>query len=118
MNGGIMKKIQIFITILALFSGGYAGADNIILAPAPNQANALMAERDALKSQLEGLQSENVRCKKQQTGWTVATIIGGIGVVGTTAGAIYQGLDWKKKNEELSKQKSELEKTNATIGAE
>ena len=111
-----MKKIHVLITVLALFFGGYAGADDVS-SPAPNQVSALMAERDSLQNQLKGLRTENARCKKQQTGWTVATIIGGIGVVGTTAGAVYQGLDWKKKNQELDKQKSELEKTNAAIGA-
>jgi hypothetical protein len=88
--------------------------------PAPDRSAeiyALTAERDALKNQLDGLRSENARCKKQQTGWTVATVVGGIGVVGTTAGAIYQGADWSNKNKELGKKQDELKATQSQIDA-
>lgn len=76
---------------------------------------ALTAERDALKSQLDGLRSENTRCEKQKTGWTVATIVGGIGVVGTTAGAIAQGVDLKNKKADLAAKEKELNTANAEL---
>jgi hypothetical protein len=98
-------------------TGGASAQNTETAAPVDRSAEiyALGAERDSLQKQLEGLRSENSRCKKQQTGWTVATVIGGVGVVGTTAGAIYQGVDWSRKNKELEKKKSELEVVNTEI---
>ena len=76
---------------------------------------ALTMERDALRAQLNDLRSENTRCEKQRTGWTVATIVGGIGVVGTTAGAIYQGVDLKNKRDELKGIQGEITTTQSQI---
>ena len=76
---------------------------------------ALQSERDSLAAQLAGLRSENIRCKKQQTGWQVATVVGSVGVVATGAGAIYQGVQWKKENDALEAAKTDLQNVNTQI---
>ncbi|MDR2412683.1 MAG: hypothetical protein LBD50_00530 [Rickettsiales bacterium] len=68
----------------------------------------LTAERDALKEQIAAIDAEQARCKKQKTGWTAATVVGSIGVVGTGIGAIVQGNAIKNKKEELGDNKEKL----------
>jgi uncharacterized protein YlxW (UPF0749 family) len=68
----------------------------------------LTAERDALKEQIAAIESEQARCKKQKSGWTAATVVGSVGVVGTGIGAIIQGNSIKNKKEELGASKEKL----------
>ncbi|MDR3208732.1 MAG: hypothetical protein LBT45_02675 [Rickettsiales bacterium] len=104
-------KNYLFCALAAWFAvSGSAFADSDAVA-------ALRTERDALENQLKGLRSENARCNKQKSVWTAATVIGGLGVVGTTAGAIYQGVDWSKENKKLEQKKQELEKVNTNINS-
>jgi hypothetical protein len=49
------------------------------------------------------------RCKKQKSGWTAATVIGSVGVVGTGIGAIVQSKNISDKKKQLSKSKEELQ---------
>jgi hypothetical protein len=94
---------------------------NVEVPPAAANANdqlvlaGLIAERDQLTRQLLDIRAENSRCEKQKTGWKVATVIGSVGVAATAAGAIYQGVDWKKKHAELDKINSDLTTTKADI---
>lgn len=114
-----MRIIRHYAGIFAVFlvaSGSFAFSGGTLWAADMDLA-ALMAERDALKNQLSGLRSENTRCEKQKTGWTVATIVGGIGVVGTTAGAIYQGVDLRNKNNELAGVKKDVKAAEDEIKA-
>jgi hypothetical protein len=64
--------------------------------------------RDILKSDLAQIASEKSRCEKTKKNWTVATVVGGVGVVATGTAAIIQGnkIDGKnKKLKELNKKK-------------
>ena len=62
--------------------------------------------RDQLKEQQQQIQSEKLRCEKQKKNWTIATVVGGVGVVGTGIGAIVQ----HNKIQDQKKTKSELQK--------
>jgi len=46
--------------------------------------------RDQLKRQQEQIAENKRACEKAKKNWTIATVIGGIGTVGTTVGAIVQ----------------------------
>jgi len=77
----------------------------------------LQSERDALAAQLAQIRSEIQRCERQRTGWTAATVVGSIGVVGTTAGAIYQGVQWRNENQALDAARTDLQNVQAEISA-
>ncbi len=55
---------------------------------------------EQLKSEIKQIDSEIERCKKAKTNWTIGTVVGGVGVVGTATGAIVQAvqIDKAKKN--------------------
>lgn len=58
-------------------------------------------QRDELKAEVARLNSEISRCKRTKTNWTAATVVGGVGVVGTTVGIIVQANQVKDKKQEL-----------------
>ena len=62
---------------------------------ADTETDAEIAGKTAYVGQLEKdisrLNSELTRCKKSVDGWKAATIVGGIGTVGTVVGAAVQG---------------------------
>lgn len=49
-----------------------------------------------LKNEIKKIDSEIARCKKAKTNWTIGTVIGGVGVVGTATGAIVQAVQINK----------------------
>lgn len=49
-----------------------------------------------LQDDLVKIDIEINRCKKAKSNWRGATIIGGVGVIGTTTGAVAQGIQLKK----------------------
>lgn len=49
-----------------------------------------------LKGEIAQIDSEIARCKKAKTGWTIGTIVGSVGVVGTATGAIVQAVQINK----------------------
>jgi flagellar motor component MotA len=61
-----------------------------------------IAIRDALKAEIAQIDSEISRCNKAKTNWTAATIVGGVGVVGTGIGAIVQHNQIQDKREVLN----------------
>ena len=52
-----------------------------------------------LKNDIKLIDEQMAQCKKQQKGWTAATVIGGLGVVGTGIGAIVQNNQIKDKKQ-------------------
>jgi len=72
-------------------------------------------DRDTLKQDLVQIQSEQLRCNKAKKNWTIATVAGGVGVVGSTVGIIVQHntqqgkkIEIKEKSDELSQKKQDL----------
>lgn len=61
-----------------------------------------------LKNDIKLIDEQMAQCKKQQKGWTAATVIGGLGVVGTGIGAIVQNNQIKDKKSELKNAQDEL----------
>ena len=75
----------------------------------------LTAQRDALRGEIAQIDSEQIRCKKQKTGWAVATGVGSAGVLGTGIAAIVQGSKQKKAKNELSDRSQNLQQINQQI---
>lgn len=49
-----------------------------------------------LKNEIAQIDSEIARCKKAKNNWTIGTVVGGVGVVGTATGAIVQAVQINK----------------------
>lgn len=49
-----------------------------------------------LKAEINQIDSEMMRCRRAKTNWTIGTVIGGAGVVGTATGAIIQSVQINK----------------------
>jgi len=78
------------------------------------ESDAELAEKTAYMERLEKdisrLNSETARCKKKVDGWKAATVVGGIGTVGTAVGAMVQGaqiLNAQKEGKTEKKKKNE-----------
>lgn len=61
-----------------------------------------------LENDIRLLDMEIEKCKKKKTGWTVATVVGGVGVVATGVGAIVQANKISDKKAELANKQAEL----------
>lgn len=61
-----------------------------------------------LKNDIKAIDEQMAQCKKQKTGWTTATVIGGLGVVGTGISAIVQNSQIQTKKSELQTAQDEL----------
>lgn len=55
---------------------------------------------ETLRTEIEKIDSEMLRCQKTKSGWTAATVVGGVGVVATGTAAIIQGVKLGKQNKE------------------
>lgn len=55
---------------------------------------------ETLRTEIEKIDSEMLRCQKAKSGWTAATVVGGVGVVATGTAAIIQGVKLGKQNKE------------------
>lgn len=61
-----------------------------------------------LKNDIKAIDEQMAQCKKQKKGWTAATVIGGIGIVGTGIGALVQNNQIQNKKSELKSAQDEL----------
>lgn len=61
-----------------------------------------------LKNDIKLIDEQLAQCKKQKKGWTAATVIGGVGIVGTGIGAIVQNNQIQNKKSELKSAQDEL----------
>ena len=57
---------------------------------------------ETLQSDIQTLDDDIAKCEKQSKGWIAATVIGGVGIVGTGAAAIAQASKVSDKKSELS----------------
>ncbi len=70
-----------------------------------------------LQEDIRILDEELEKCKKKKKGWTAATIVGGVGVLGTGIAAIVQGNKIKDKKGDLSEMQKELKDKNQELNS-
>lgn len=80
-----------YVTVFLLF----CILPNIVLAD--DDIAIKQAYIETLRTEIEKIDSEIARCKKTRSGWTAATVVGGIGTVATGTAAIIQGVKLGKK---------------------
>lgn len=61
-----------------------------------------------LKNDIRLIDAEIEKCEKQKKGWTVATVVGGIGVVSTGIAAGVQGAKIKEQKQQINSKQQEL----------
>ena len=61
-----------------------------------------------LKNDIKAIDEQMAQCTKQKKGWTAASVIGGIGIVGTGIGALVQNNQIQNKKSELKSAQDEL----------
>ncbi len=112
-----MKK---FIAII--FTSGFAFLCNTAHAADTNDMNTELQYktelRDTLKSDIAQIDSEKARCEKTKRSWTIATVVGGVGVVGTGVGVIVQNNKLQKQKEDLETQQKEIDTIKQTDGTD
>jgi len=85
------------------------------VAPQPEPAPDLTAEIAMateyiarLQNEIKQIDSEMARCRSAKTNWTIGTVIGGAGVVGTATGAIVQTVQINKAKKNGATESSDL----------
>ena len=68
-----------------------------------------------LRHDIQLLDEELRTCEKKRKGWVAATIVGGVGVVGTGVAALVQNSNIQEKKRELGKVTGEIKDTKASI---
>ena len=103
-----------FFMVCALFATGANAAINVVnnnnaTADWRNDTSYQEAQEIAiLENDIRLLDQEIEKCKKKKNAWTAATIVGGVGVVGTGVAAIVQANKIKDKKADLADKQSEL----------
>ena len=69
-----------------------------------------------LKKDIELLDEEIASCNKKRKGWVAATIVGGVGTVGTGVAALVQNSHRKDKKAEIQNIQSQIQTTEQQIG--
>ena len=70
-----------------------------------------------LKKDIQLLDEEISACNRKRKGWTAATIVGGVGVVGTGVAALVQNSNRKEKKAEIEKVSGQINSTQMQIDA-
>jgi len=83
-----------------------------------DQYNERLALRDKLRQQQNQIRSEKDRCAKARNNWRTATIIGGIGTVVGTVGAIVQHNKIEDKKDQIKQLQSEIDNAKAGLDAD
>lgn len=68
-----------------------------------------------LRHDIQLLDEEISSCERKRKGWTAATVVGGVGVVGTGVAALVQNSKIQDKKSELKQIKSSVKETNDSI---
>ena len=100
-----IASITLTITVSAF------GAVKIVKHASSNADTADMSKDEiiaTLKNDIKSIDEQLIQCKQQKTGWTAATVIGSVGIVGTGIGAIVQDNQIQKKKSELKSAQDEL----------
>ncbi len=77
-----------------------------------------MTEMDVvstLRHDIQLLDEEIMKCDRKRKGWVAATVVGGVGVVGTGIGAIVQHNKIQNKKSELKQVQSDIADTKQSI---
>jgi ABC-type molybdate transport system permease subunit len=98
--GKILKKLFLSLSLLFL-SLAVAAADSL------SEVLRLNAAINALEKEMIQIDAELRRCARARGDWRTATIIGGIGVVGTATGAIIQGVQINRAKKETRDKRQE-----------
>ena len=69
----------------------------------------------SLRHDIQVLDEEIAACDRKRKGWVAATVIGGVGVVGTGIAALVQNSKIQEKKSELNQVKTSVEETNRQI---
>ena len=70
-----------------------------------------------LKKDIQLLDEEISACNRKRKGWTAATIVGGVGVVGTGVAALVQNSNRNEKKAEIEKVSGQINSTQMQIDA-
>lgn len=68
-----------------------------------------------LRHDIQLLDEEIMKCDRKRKGWVAATVVGGVGVVGTGIGAIVQHNKIQDKKSELGHVQGEVAGTKASV---
>ena len=68
-----------------------------------------------LRHDIQLLDEEIMKCDRKRKGWVAATVVGGVGVVGTGIGAIVQHNKIQDKKSELKQVQSDVEDTKQSV---
>ena len=68
-----------------------------------------------LRHDIQLLDEEINKCERKRKGWVAATVVGGVGVVGTGIGAIVQHNKIQDKKSELGQVQGEVAGTKASV---
>lgn len=77
-----------------------------------------MSEMDVvstLRHDIQLLDEEIMKCERKRKGWVAATVVGGVGVVGTGIGALVQNSKIQDKKSELQRVQSDVETTKQSV---
>ena len=77
-----------------------------------------MSEMDVvstLRHDIQLLDEEIMKCERKRKGWVAATVVGGVGVVGTGIGALVQHDKIQDKKSELQRIQSDVETTKQSV---
>ncbi len=77
-----------------------------------------MTEMEAiqtLRHDIQLLDEEIMKCDRKRKGWVAATVVGGVGVVGTGVAAIVQNSKIQDKKSELKQVQSDLDSTKQDV---
>lgn len=68
-----------------------------------------------LRHDIQLLDEEIMKCDRKRKGWVAATVVGGVGVVGTGVAAIVQNSKIQDKKSELKQVQSDLDSTKQDV---
>lgn len=77
-----------------------------------------MTEMEAiqtLRHDIQLLDEEIMKCDRKRKGWVAATVVGGVGVVGTGVAALVQNSKIQDKKSELKQVQSDVESTKQDV---
>ena len=100
----------VFVTMMN--ASGAVVVKNSKVSQLEQQMNVDNMDKDeiiaTLKNDIKAIDEQMAQCTKQKKGWTAATVIGSIGVVGTGIGALVQNSQIQNKKSELKTAQDEL----------
>ena len=68
-----------------------------------------------LRHDIQLLDEEIMKCDRKRKGWVAATVVGGVGVVGTGVAALVQNSKIQDKKSELKQVQSDLDSTKQDV---